>query len=134
MTLANKGVGPASVRHVLLTADGVPVTTWRALVERLLGPGKYNFTESDLGGHVLAPNEMMILFQPHELDSGEPVHPGKPGTLGARYDEARFRIGAEICYCSTLEECWTLIVRPHEGGRIVETGSCPKRSATTFEQ
>src|SRR5205809_7894083 len=35
-TLANKGVGPAIIRHVIVMVDGQPVRNWREAVERIL--------------------------------------------------------------------------------------------------
>jgi len=38
-TLANKGVGPAIIRHVILKVDAQPVRNWREALEKILGPG-----------------------------------------------------------------------------------------------
>jgi len=38
-TLANKGVGPAIIKHVILKVDGQPVRNWAEVLERILGPG-----------------------------------------------------------------------------------------------
>jgi hypothetical protein len=38
-TLANKGVGPAIIRHVIVRVDGQPVRNWREALEKILGPG-----------------------------------------------------------------------------------------------
>jgi hypothetical protein len=40
-TLANKGVGPAILRHVIVKVDGQPVRNWREAVEKILGPGTW---------------------------------------------------------------------------------------------
>src|SRR5438132_5472808 len=40
-TLANKGVGPAIIRHVTLKMDGQPVRNWREALERILGAGEH---------------------------------------------------------------------------------------------
>src|SRR6201987_4309535 len=55
-TLANKGVGPAIIRHVIVTVDGQPVKNWTEALEKMLGPGTHWFSESDMSGHVLAAN------------------------------------------------------------------------------
>jgi hypothetical protein len=36
--LANKGVGPALIKHVVVTVDGNPVSDWNAAMTALLGP------------------------------------------------------------------------------------------------
>ena len=38
-SLANKGVGPAIITHVVVTVDGQPVTNWTEVLEKILGPG-----------------------------------------------------------------------------------------------
>src|SRR5438132_10483793 len=38
-TLANKGVGPTIIRHVILKVDGQPARTWKEALEKILGPG-----------------------------------------------------------------------------------------------
>src|SRR4030095_9538471 len=38
-TLANKGVGPAIIKHVILKVDDQPVKNWAEVLEKILGPG-----------------------------------------------------------------------------------------------
>jgi hypothetical protein len=45
-TLANKGVGPAIIRHVIANVDHHPVNNWREALEILLGPGRHHASES----------------------------------------------------------------------------------------
>src|SRR5437660_7763400 len=47
-TLANKGVGPAIIRHVMVKVDGQPVKTWWKVLEIWLGPGEHHGSESDM--------------------------------------------------------------------------------------
>src|SRR6201997_297720 len=51
-TLANKGVGPAIIRHVIVKIDNQPVKNWNEALDKLVGPGKHHFSESDITGHV----------------------------------------------------------------------------------
>src|SRR5438067_13161225 len=37
--LANKGVGPAIIKHVIVRVDDHPVKKWAEVLEKLLGPG-----------------------------------------------------------------------------------------------
>src|SRR5215475_12697896 len=62
--LANKGVGPALIRQVIVKVDGQPVKNWREAMGKLLGPGEHLFSESDMSGRVLAPNESMTVVTP----------------------------------------------------------------------
>src|SRR6516164_3283779 len=50
LSVANKGVGPAIIRHVIVRLDGRPVKNWDELLQRVLGPGKHHFSESDING------------------------------------------------------------------------------------
>src|SRR5579864_9348202 len=52
LSLANKGVGPALIRHVVVTVDDEAVADWDAALLRLLGPGKYNRSQSQIGSRV----------------------------------------------------------------------------------
>src|SRR2546429_4692141 len=49
-TLANKGVGPAIIRHVTLKVDGQSVRNWKEALEKILGPGEHLGSESDMSG------------------------------------------------------------------------------------
>src|SRR5436309_10881272 len=59
LTLANKGVGPAIIRHVIVKVNDQPVTNWTEALEKLAGPGKHGYSESDMSGHVLSAGESM---------------------------------------------------------------------------
>ena len=133
VSCANKGVGPALIKHVIVTVDEEAVTTWKELLQRLLGPGKHNYWQSTIGGRTLSAGEDIDMLQPRSSD-GTPMTIGKPDSDGARFDRERARIGVEICYCSTLGDCWTLIDRPSAPPVTVETRCCPKPSTRTFTQ
>lgn len=132
LTLQNKGVGPAIIRHVIVTVDGEPVLNWHEALQKLLGPGKYHFSESTMSSHVLAAGEVMNIFTPHDEDNN-PLTFQKGGDLWTRLNKDRARIGVEICYSSTLGECWTLRSGP-SGTSTIETKKCPERSSSTFQQ
>src|SRR6266704_6766617 len=71
-TLANKGVGPAIIRHVILKVDNHPVRDWREALEILLGPGRHHASESDMNGRVLAAGESMTVLAPFN-SAGKPL-------------------------------------------------------------
>jgi hypothetical protein len=110
-------VGPALIRHVLVTVDGKPAFDWKDAMQRLLGPGHYSGTQETIGNRIVSAGERMNVFVPRDLLKGEDLKVGPEGSLGARFNVARSRIGAEICYCSTLGDCWTLFVRIDEEPR-----------------
>jgi hypothetical protein len=134
-TLANKGVGPAIIRHVIVTVDGQPVKNWKEAFEKMLGPGTHWFSESDMSGHVLSANESMTILTPTRDAEGNPIAHDRSDSLWSEVNKARARVAVEICYCSTLGECWTLRSGALTGaGTITETRRCPSPSAITFQQ
>src|SRR4051812_7894074 len=128
----NKGVGPAIIRHVVVTVDGQPVRTWHDALQKLAGPGNYNYTQSTISGHIFSAGESLAILIPKD-SNGTPLSGEKSGPLGATLNKERGRVGLEICYCSTLGDCWTLRSGP-EGHSTTETGPCPDTSAKSFEQ
>src|SRR5215467_548538 len=131
-TLANKGVGPAIIRHVIVKVDDQPVKNWNALLDKLIGQGTHRFSESDMNGHVLAPNESMTVFTPHDPE-GKPLT-DRSNPLWMEMNKDRGRISVEICYASTLGDCWTLRVSGLSAGTTTDTSRCPKQSDATFQQ
>ncbi len=131
-TLDNKGVGPAIIRHVVVTVDGQPVPNWYEALQKLLGPGKYKFSESTISRHVLSAGESMDALVPHDFDGSSLISDKSP-QLWSELNEARARVAVEICYCSTLGECWTLHAAANDNS-TTETRTCPSQSATTFQQ
>jgi hypothetical protein len=132
-TLANKGVGPAIIKHVILKVDDQPVKNWSEVLEKILGPGYHPGESSDMNGRVFAAGESMNVFTPYD-EAQSPIAFDKSNPLWAKLDTGRGRVTVEICYCSTLDECWTL----RGGGMIPSTTArtrhCPTRSETTFQQ
>jgi hypothetical protein len=59
---------------------------------------------------------------------------GPAGSEGARVNEGRRRVGVEICYCSTLGDCWILKSAEHAGESREETSHCPAPSSSSFQQ
>jgi len=131
-TLANKGVGPAIIRHVIVMVDGQPVRNWREAVERILGPG-YLASESDMSFHVFAAGESRTVFTPRDPENN-PLNFDKSNPLWVKMNKERLRVSVEICYCSTLGECWTLRASGLEPSTTTETRRCPTPSATSFQQ
>src|SRR5205823_4859141 len=64
-TLANKGVGPAIIRQIIVKVDGQPVRNWMEVVDKILGPG-YLASESDMNGYVFAAGESRTGFTPRD--------------------------------------------------------------------
>jgi hypothetical protein len=49
----------------------------------------------------------MTVFTPHDAN-GNPIAFDKSNPVWVEINKDRARITVEICYCSTLGECWTL--------------------------
>ena len=132
-TLANKGVGPAIIKHVIVRVDDRPVKNWAEVLEKILGPGYHRGAESDMSGRVFAAGESMKVFIPLD-DSQNPVAFDKSNPLWEKLNSGRKRITVEICYSSTLGECWTLHGGVTTPSRTMPTHHCPTPSAITFQQ
>ena len=132
-TLANKGVGPAIIRNVIVRVDGQPVRNWKEALGRILGPGEHLGSESDMSGHVFAAGESMTVFTPFD-PGGKPLNFDKSNPLWVKLNKDRGRVTVEICYCSTLGECWTLRGSGLTPSTTTETRRCPSPSSTSFQQ
>ena len=47
------------------------------------------------------------VFTPHDAENN-PLNFDKSNPLWVKMNKDRLRVTVEICYCSTLGECWTL--------------------------
>ena len=130
--LANKGVGPAIIRHVIVMVDGQPVRNWKEALEKILGPG-YLFSESDMSFHVLAAGESRSVFTAHDPENN-PLKYDRSNPLWVKMNKERLRVSVEICYCSTLGECWTLRASGFTPSTTTEAHHCPTSSAISFQQ
>jgi hypothetical protein len=132
-TLANKGVGPAIIKHVVLRVDDQPVKNWVEVLEKILGPGYHPGESSDMSSQVLSAGESKNVFTPHD-DARNPIAFDRSNPLWAKLDPGRSRVTVEICYCSTLGECWTLRAGGTTPSITTATSKCPTPSAITFQQ
>jgi hypothetical protein len=132
-TLANKGVGPAIIKNVIVKVDGQPMKNWAEVLDRILGPGYHPGEESDMSGRVFAAGESANVFTPFD-DAQQPIPFDKSNPLWAEWNTDRSRVTAEICYCSTLDECWTVRGGGKTPNTTIPTRQCPSPSAITFEQ
>ena len=132
-TLANKGVGPAIIRHVIVKVDGQPVRNWKEALDKILGPGEQLGSESDMSGYVFAAGESRTVFTPRDVNNN-PLTFDKSNPFWVQMNKERFRVTVEICYCSTLGECWTLRAGGLKPGTTTETHRCPTPPTNSFQQ
>jgi hypothetical protein len=90
----NKGVGPAIIRSVRIWVDDKPQHDWRQALAALDVPVA-ELRTSTVSHNVISANEMLAMI----------VFPDETAYRRFR-NAARNRIAQEICYCSTLGECW----------------------------
>jgi hypothetical protein len=102
------------------------------VLDKLMGPGKHRYSESDMSGHVLAPGESMTVLTPRDPD-GNPLA-DRSNPLWVEMNKDRGRLSVEICYSSTLGECWTLRAGGLMARTTTQTRRCPTPSATSFQQ
>jgi hypothetical protein len=131
-TVSNKGVGPAIIQHVIVKVDGQPMKNWDEVLAKLLGPEKHRYTESNITGHVFAAGESMDVFTPRDTEGNALTEKSNP--LWIQMNKDRGRMSVEICYSSTLGECWTLRAGALTAGMTTETRRCRTSSATSFQQ
>jgi hypothetical protein len=132
-TLANKGVGPAIIKHVILKVDDQPVENWIEVLDKLMGPEKHRYSESDMSGHVLAAGESRTVFTPQDPNGNDIVY-DRSNPLWIEMNKERLRVTVEICYSSTLGDCWTLRAGGTTPSTTTPTRRCPPPSAISFQQ
>ncbi len=86
-----------------------------------------------MNGHTLSAGESMIVCSPHDADN-KPLAYDRSNPAWIEMDKERARVSVEICYSSTLGECWTLRGGGSSPGITTETHHCPTRSELTFKQ
>ena len=132
LSLANKGVGPAIIRRATVRVDGQAVANWHEALQKLLGPGVQRSSVSAMVGSTLSPGESINLLVPLGADNKPLVVPSSDPLVDLM-DKARQRVSVEICFSSTLGECWTLRKDPWAKSTTVHTASCPAPSTDDFQ-
>ena len=118
-TVQNSGVGPAQLRTVRVTVDGAPATSWPDVITRVTG-GNAGFVLSALRDRVIGAGVTLEPLRiPDEVDAG-------------RFKAGASRIAIEICYCSTLDDCWRLRASAVAGSVTEEVDGC-STSGPLFE-
>ncbi len=90
----NKGVGPAIVKSAQIFVDGKPQTSW-VQVLAALGLPSHDYVQSTLNPAVLSAGEQVRAFGLRDKDRW----------LAFR-SAAVDHMTMNICFCSTLDECW----------------------------
>lgn len=123
LVVTNKGVGPAIVRSVQVRMDGKPQSDWDRLVTAM-GLPPHQFFQSTVNHYVFSPGEELQIIR----------FPDK--ALWLRFKAAASnRMAIDICFCSTLGECWISSNRNLIGPpsmplqvRVKQVKGCPQLS------
>ena len=115
----NKGAGPAIVRSAQVFVDGKPQRSWDAVLDALGIAKPHPFQQSTINPNVLTPGERVtaIKFPDEEL--------------WKRFrSEATQRVWMNICFCSSLDDCWLYSDQRPVGYKIATqlvnpVSSCP---------
>jgi hypothetical protein len=94
LTVDNKGEGPAIVRSVQLRIDGRPQKDWQHVLA-VMGIPPHHFVQTSINHDVLSPGERLQIIQFPDQDLWQRFH-----------DAAMNRMALDICFCSTLGDCW----------------------------
>jgi len=117
--LLNKGVGPAIVKSMRVWVDGKPQHGWRQ-VTTALGLERVPLRTSTITDNVISGGEVvpMLVF-------------GDADVYHRFRNESASRSGMEICYCSTLDDCW-LYTAVESTARAAQkqVASCPVLAET----
>jgi len=100
LAVVNSGNGPARIREFTLEYDHRNAAAASALLQDCCNLKSETVLTSPVVGKVLRPGEQVILLQ---LPFADEIAEG-----WRRFDKARFEFVFSACYCSTLNECWSI--------------------------
>jgi len=121
MLLFNKGAGPAIIEGVQVLVDGKPQRNWPSVFRALGLTFEHHIPYSTINGVVIPANDHIdqLLF-PSTEDFNLFVHEAK-------------RVELRLCYCSSLDECWTYSdVATLPGASHKPIAQCPVRGDDQF--
>lgn len=122
----NKGTGPAIVRSAQVSVDGRPQSDWDHVLGAL-GLPTHGYNVSTIGHNVLSPGEEL-----HMLQFTDP-------TQWEAFQGVGRRVTMDICFCSTLDDCWVYSDRREAKGgnntpKLTAVEECPRLpSAIVFD-
>jgi hypothetical protein len=96
LNVFNKGVGPAILRTARVRIDGHPQPDWDHVLDALGVPKPREHYISTIHTIVLSPNDRVAIVS---FDDDTVYRTFR--------DAALKRMQTDLCYCSTLGDCWT---------------------------
>jgi hypothetical protein len=101
MSVANRGVGPADVKRMRVLVDGKPMESWVNAITTLLHVKSITAPQTKDIATMLSAGLEVPIFS-YELEDYLVIM------------KERKRVSVELCYCSTLGDCW-LLANPWDG-------------------
>jgi hypothetical protein len=118
--VANRGTGPAVIKTFVVQVDGKKMRSWPEVFRALLHTGGTEPDDmSDLRRTVSAGGELTAV---RITDRFSVLHTAKE----------RRRLVFDVCYCSTLDDCWRLHVADARNQSTTVVSTCPPE-AEPFE-
>jgi hypothetical protein len=122
-SLDNAGVGPAIVKGVRVTVDGAPVRSWNEAFDRL------RKSDPALDALLARSGSIHSTITSLVLGPGVTMHPlaflDVKGEDKQPLERMQKKVNVQLCYCSTLDECWTT-----GGFESQPVAACPMESLT----
>jgi hypothetical protein len=120
--LKNGGVGPARVRSLEVSFHGKTVKDHVELLTEIAGG--HGYTIGGVGvvtvlGRLLTPGQELVFLQVPPRSDDDPFF--------KHLDEVRFDVDGRVCFCSVLEQCWTLGFHEREPTPIKDCVEASKR-------
>ena len=103
MSFQNNGIGPARILAFDMQYQDKPVRTWVELLATCCGGSRTDASDvisARIIGRVLGPNQKFTFFAMQRTPQNQ--------RLWERLDAARLQIQGHVCYCSAVDECWSL--------------------------
>lgn len=95
LVVYSKGVGPAIVKNAQIRVDGKPQRNWDQVYETFGIDKPHTYSDSTLSPNVLSPGEQVRIIKFPEADDWKQFRAAAIG-----------RLAIDVCFCSTLGECW----------------------------
>ena len=118
LLVMNKGVGPAVIRSVRVSVDGVAQRDWKML-EKTLGVTPADYVQSTVNGTVISGGERYVMASFPDRAVWERLRPQLQ------------RLQRRLCYCSTLEECW-VVETTQTSNEYQSVARCERNEAEEF--
>jgi hypothetical protein len=124
LTVTNRGVGPAEIKRLRVLVDRQPAVDWWDALKRVDPTLEMSDLSglSPLGGQMLSPGLEIKALRFDDF------------AVGSRFISTKKKLDVELCYCSTLDECWVV---GSDDGSNRSVGDCapdPKPFAMLTEE